>query len=76
MEIFDEYPLETSAEKRVALVKDAFKIHTENLWIIGIVERPLQQIFYVAKNDLRNAPKGPIANAALEHHSGLYFFKR
>jgi len=75
MKIYDKIRAETSVEKRIALCKEALKIHAENLWIIGIVARPTRGTFVVVKNDFRNVIS-PISFGGGQNYSAQYFFKR
>ncbi|MCX7796590.1 MAG: ABC transporter substrate-binding protein [bacterium] len=51
----DEFYSTTSEAKRVALLKEAMRLHSQNLWIIGTVG--VTWMMAIAKNDLRNVPE-------------------
>jgi len=56
--IADEIKATSSIEKRTALAKEAFKIHAENLWMIGTVEPSFKTQYRIDSNVLRNdSPK-------------------
>jgi len=80
MEIYDEIRSEVSMEKKTALYKEAFTIHMENLWLIGLINRAPQQYFYVVTNHFRNVPNhlqmesGSCSRSA--YYSAQYFIKK
>jgi len=51
----DEFYATTSEVKRVALLKEAMRIHSQNLWVIGTVG--VSWMMAIVKNDLRNVPE-------------------
>ena len=50
-----EAPATTSESKRNALLREVFRLHSENLWIIGTVGVPW--MMGVINNKLKNIPQ-------------------
>ena len=57
LEIGAEIPKATTSEERNALFKEAFRIHSQNLWIIGTIREPGKGTFTVVTNRFRNIPE-------------------
>jgi peptide/nickel transport system substrate-binding protein len=56
MDIYDKINAEPSLAKRTELYKQAFDLHSKNLWLIGLLNRPVQDHYYIVKNNMRNVP--------------------
>ncbi|HHV80973.1 TPA: ABC transporter substrate-binding protein [bacterium] len=51
---YEDFFSTTSEVRRTAMLKEAMRLHSENLWIIGTVG--VKWMMMVAKNNLRNVP--------------------
>jgi len=51
----DEFYSTTSEAKRTAMLKEAMRLHSDNLWIIGTVG--VSWMMAIVKNNLRNVPE-------------------
>ena len=77
LEIYKKLPGELSSQKRIELNKEAMRIHSENLWIIGTCRNPDQLTIAVAKNNFRNMLETPPQSMEnLSPYSCQYFFKK
>jgi len=76
IEIYEKILVAPSAEKRNTLIKEAFKIFVENLFAIGIVNRPQQEKYDIAKNNFRNVPKAPVSETLALYHPATWFIKK
>ncbi len=62
-EIFEEFIAEPDAQKRFELESEMYKIHQDNLWVIGSIKQPgdLEAVWYaVFSNRMYNIPN-PVA---------------
>ncbi|HPC78236.1 MAG TPA: ABC transporter substrate-binding protein, partial [bacterium] len=55
----DEFYSTTSEAKRTAMLKEAMRLHSDNLWIIGTVG--VSWMMAIVKNNLRNVPESGFA---------------
>lgn len=75
-EILNLLPSEPSADRRLALQREAHGIYAENLWMIGTLNSPPQGGFFVARNDFRNIPTKDAYFDMETNETSHWFFKR
>ncbi len=54
--MYDEVMAEPDMQARIDLQKQALTIRAQNCWEIGLIGRPLEEQFGIAKNNFRNVP--------------------
>ena len=78
VEIYEQAMTTMDENEQVALVKQAVRMHSENLWRIGVCGG-FDQVF-VVKNDFRNVPETGLGDNPLltpgYTHTEQYFFNR
>lgn len=75
-EILLQLPTVASADGRLALQREAHRIHAENLWMIGTLNAPPQANFFVARNDFRNIPTDDAYFDMEANETSHWFFRR
>ena len=74
MEIHDEALGEPSTQKRIELMREAFSIHSKNLWIVGIIRSSPLGSYWVVKNNFRNLPEKSLCPQVI--HFAQCFIKK
>ena len=79
-EIRLEIPPLADKAKKDALYKEAFKIHADNLWSIGIVREPSIGRYFIFKNNVGNVSEYGMANWRIADYKfpyawSTYYFK-
>ena len=73
MQIREDALLETDSAKRVELIKKAFRIFTENLYAIGVVQESPKAEFAIVKNSFINVPE-PCPYGVIPYFTPAQFF--
>ena len=75
-EIYKQIPSVPTLEGRQKLLREAYQIHSDNLWVIGILNPPPQGAFFVARSDFRNIPEHDAYYDPEANETSHWYFRR